>query len=342
MGPGRELRRPAEGLARVRLAHLPTPLEDCPRIVEALGGPRILVKRDDCTGLGGGGNKVRKLEFVLGAALAQGVDTVVTFGAVQSNHARQTAAACAHLGLGCELILTRSVACSDPSFEELGNPMLDRIFGARLHVVDGPEAAASAHQALTAEAAAAGTRLLTVPPGGSDATGVMGYAEAGWELDSQLPDGLTVDRVVVAASTGGTAAGLLVGMAALDSPRLGGAVLEVVCVHSSAPTTEAEIRRLCTEAAHLVGTDPPGEARLRVLDEWIGPGYGIPSEEGIEAASLFARLEGLLLDPVYTAKAAAGLLSMVGRGEIGAGETVVFVHTGGWPVLPAYRASLGI
>ncbi len=341
MSSGSGAGRPTARLVRARLGHSPTPLEHCQRLSGALGGVRILVKRDDCTGLAGGGNKVRKLEFILGKAMAEGADSVVTFGAVQSNHARQTAAACARLGLRCELILTRAVPRSDPPYETLGNPMLDRILGARLHVVDGTEEALAVHERVASEVAAGGGKLVTVPAGGSDATGVMGYVEAVWELAEQIPDGEVVDRVVLAASTAGTAAGLVLGLQTVPSPSLAGAAIDAVCVHHDASATAADLKRLVAAGGELIGVPSVPEERCRVRDEWLGPAYGVPTREVVEAALLFARSEGLLLDPVYTAKAAAALVAMVRRGEVSPDETVVFLHTGGWPVLPAYAEELG-
>ncbi|MBW8484313.1 D-cysteine desulfhydrase family protein [Actinomadura parmotrematis] len=313
---------------RVPLADLPTPLHEAPRLTETLGGPRVLVKRDDATGLALGGNKTRKLEFLLGRALAEGHDTVVTFGAVQSNHARQTAAACARLGLRCELVLTRSVPRPDALYETSGNVLLDGLLGARTHIVDGADEAL----ALLAEIGPA----YAIPPGGSDATGALGYVAAGLEFAAQaadLPGG--VDRIVVATSTAGTTAGLALGLAhaGLDT------AIEAVCVYEPAGVTAATLDAVLGATADLLGAPLP-ERRPRVHGDWFGPGYGVPTPEMVEAVRLFARTEGILLDPVYTGKAAAGLAGLARTGAIGPDETVVFWHTGGAPGLFVYPDAL--
>lgn len=300
---------------RVVLGHWPTPLEECPRLSEALGGPRILVKRDDCTGLAAGGNKTRKLEFLLGQALREGHDTIVTYGAVQSNHARQTAAACAKLGLRCELLLSHSVPRRDALYESNGNVLLDRLLGATVHMpADLDETLAVLEKIGPA---------FHIPVGGSTAVGALGYLNAAKELDFKP------DRVVLGCSTAGTAAGLVVG---LDT------MVEAICVYEPAGKTAAEIDRLVAETSALAGVAAAGRSTVR--DDWFGEGYGVPTPEMTEAVRLFARTEGLLLDPVYTGKAAAGLVGLIRSGEIGPDETVVFWHTGGSPGLFVYPDAL--
>ncbi|MEO5878136.1 MAG: D-cysteine desulfhydrase family protein [Streptosporangiaceae bacterium] len=300
---------------RAPLGHWPTPLQDCPRLTDALGGPRILVKRDDCSGLALGGNKTRKLEFLLGQALAEGHRTVVTFGAVQSNHARQTAAACARLGLRCELILSRSVPRTDELYETSGNVLLDRLLGAGVHIVDGLEETLAVLERIGP--------AYVIPPGGSNAIGAVGYVVAAQEL-TEAPD-----RIVLGCSTAGTAAGLVVG-----SP----ARVEAICVYERAGETGATLDRLIGETSELVGSAPLGGHTVH--EDWLGGGYGIPTPEMTEAVRLFARTEGLLLDPVYTGKAAAGLIGLIRSGRIGPEETVVFWHTGGGPGLFVYPDAL--
>ncbi|MBP2325853.1 D-cysteine desulfhydrase [Kibdelosporangium banguiense] len=320
---------------RIALGHWPTPLEDCPRLSEALGGPRILVKRDDVNGLGAGGNKLRKLEFLLGAALADGADTIITFGAVQTNHGRQTAAACARLGLRCELVLTKAVPMSGAAYEQSGNILLDGLYGANVHLcADGDESVA-AYERIVETAAAEGRKTATLPVGGSNAVGVLGYVAAVAELRAQLGD-LHVDRIVVAVGSAGTAAGLAAGISLSDWPvQLNGA-----CISHTVAESEADIRRLVDETGALLGTPIANLGHVLLDDSAVGPGYGVPTPQMWDALRLFARTEGITLDPVYSGKAAASLVEAVGTGAIGADETIVFVHTGGLPGLFAYAPEL--
>lgn len=328
--------RPAEPLAafpRVELGIWPTPLERCERLRRVVGGPAVWLKRDDCSGLAGGGNKTRKLEFLLGRALAEGATGVVTFGALQSNHARQTAAACARLGLTCDLVLTRAVDRSDEHYLRSGNLLLDRILGATVHVVDDADAAFVRFAELFDAAAAEGRQLFGIGPGGSDETGVLGYVAAAVELADQARDrGVTVSRIVVAASTAGTAAGLVLGcaVAGLD------AHVDVACVYEPAATTEATLRSLIAAGAAVLGGPEPPDTTWTVTDAALGGGYGIPTPEGLDAIDLLARTEGVLLDPVYTGKAFAHLLARIAHDELPATADVVFLHTGGTPALFAY------
>jgi D-cysteine desulfhydrase family pyridoxal phosphate-dependent enzyme len=322
-------------LPRVALGVWPTPLEECPRLSEALGGPRILIKRDDVNGLGAGGNKLRKLEFLLGAAVEDGVDTVITFGGVQTNHGRQTAAACARLGLRCELVLTRSVPRDGDAYERSGNVALDLLYGARVHLCDDDEATEAAYRRLIAEAVTDGRAVATFPVGGSSEVGVLGYVNAAAELHAQLGD-TRVDRIVCAVGSAGTAAGLGLGTALLDWPVR----LAAAAVSPSAPAKLEEIRRLAGLTADLLGAPVPPLDHVQVTDRALGPGYGVPTEETWAAIRLFARTEGITLDPVYTGKAAAALIGAVRAGEIGPDETVVFLHTGGMPGLFGYAPEL--
>ncbi|HET9142436.1 D-cysteine desulfhydrase family protein [Actinophytocola sp.] len=321
--------------ARAALGTWPTPLEDCRRLSEALGGPRILVKRDDVNGLGVGGNKLRKLEFLLGAALAGGVDTVITFGGLQTNHGRQTAAACARLGLRCELVLTRAVPRTGEAYERSGNVALDLLYGAAVHICDDDASTEATYRRIVDEAAAAGRRTVTFPVGGSDGLGVLGYLAAAVELRDQLA-GLAVDRIFCAAGSCGTVAGLALGVALLDWP----VVVEAVAVSPPAADKPAQIRRLVDESAALLEVPRPALDHVRVTGRAVGPGYGVPTAETWAAIRLFARTEGITLDPVYTGKAGAALVDAVRGGETGAAETVVFLHTGGLPGLFGYGPEL--
>lgn len=317
---------------RAILGHWPTPLQPCDRLRAEIGGPRIWLKRDDCTGLAIGGNKTRKLEYLLGKALAEGADTVITYGALQSNHARQTAAACAKLGLRCELILTRLVDRTDPFYERSGNRLLDGILGARVHECADAGETLERTVALHDEAAAEGRTIFTVVGGGSDATGALGYVNAALELAGQAEaQGVDIARIVTAASTSGTAAGLAVGasLAGLD------ATIDIACVLASEIETAPLVNRLVVEVVALLGIREGG-VPLGITDATLGAGYGIPSPATLDAVELLARTEGVLLDPVYTGKAFEHLLAEVARGDLDADRDVVFVHTGGSPGLFAY------
>lgn len=308
---------------RVELGHWPTPLQHLDR-------HGFWVKRDDCSGLALGGNKTRKLEYLLGRARAEGADGVVTFGALQSNHARQTAAACARLGLTCDLVLARAVDRTDDHYLRSGNLLLDGLLGATVHAVDDPDAAFTRFAELVGEAEAAGRHLFGILPGGSDETGVLGYVDGALELAGQAAEaGLDLRRVVVAASTAGTAAGLVLGLAVAGVD----AVVDAVCVYEPAEATGAALAGLVAAGAGVLGIPVPDAARWRVTDAALGGGYGVPTGEGLAAISLLARTEGLLLDPVYTGKAVAHLLATPAEGT-------VLVHTGGAPGLFAYTPAL--
>jgi len=292
-----------------------------------MGGPLIWLKRDDCSGLAFGGNKTRKLEFLLGEAEAKGASGVVTFGAVQSNHARQTAAACARVGLPCDLVLTDSVDRPTEMYRRSGNRLLDDVLGATVHVVaDNGEAI---HRA--AELADADPDRYFIDPGGSSATGALGYVAAAFELAAQLGAAdVSPSSLVLAASTGGTAAGLIVGLAAAELAL----PVTAVAVYADGEHTSAVIDHLVGETAAAVGTDVPDPSRWGVDDRSLGEGYGIETAESHAALLALARCEGVLLDPVYTAKAFGWL--MAESGDMDPAGDVVFLHTGGQPGMFAY------
>jgi len=328
-----------EGFARLQLAHLPTPLERLPRLAAALGGPEIWIKRDDCTGLATGGNKARKLEYLLGAALRDGVDTVITVGGVQSNHARQTAAAAARLGLRCQLVLPRVVPRSGADYEQSGNLLLDRLLGAEVFVVADEAAAARQIETLLKQADATGRRAVVHPPGGSTPLGALGYVHAAFEAARQLgASARRVARAWVAVGTGGTLAGLVVGARMAGWPvRFTG-----VCVAGSEARQRAEVETLLGGLTDLLGEPTPSSepgAGFELEADFLGRGYGVPDDSTREAISLCATTEGLLLDPVYTGKAMAALVAHVRSGRAGH-EPILFWHTGGTPGLFAYRDEL--
>jgi len=323
---------------RYRLGNLPTPLEPLPRLTEVLRGkgitvPRLWIKRDDNTGLATGGNKTRKLEFLVADALRQGADTLITQGATQSNHARQTAAAAARAGLDCALLFERR-QIRDDEYEESGNVLLDRILGAR--IVDRLPAGtdmAAAMETLAGKLRADGRRPYVIPGGGSNPTGALGYVGCAQELaTADVP----VDWVVHATGSAGTQAGLLAGFGAM---RAGIRVLGV-SVRQPADVQRPLVHDLADRTAALIGA-PGAVAADDVLvdDGWTGPGYGVPTDAMVDAVRLLARTEGILLDPVYSGKGFAGLLGAIEAGRFGADEHVVFVHTGGSAGLFGYRST---
>lgn len=321
---------------RVSLARLPTPIEPLPRLSAHLGGPQLFVKRDDLTGLGLGGNKLRKLEFLLGEAQAQGADTVLTVGALQSNHARQTAAACARLGLECELILRRGSHASE-AYLNSGNMLLDRLFGARLHLLQPHESRKACMAARDEALRAAGRRPYSIPLGGSCGLGNLGYVVCAEEIMTQaVAAKLKFDAVVVATGSGGTQGGLVAGM-----KLLGGASVIGVAVEGGREEQEALAAGQAKEALRLLGQKGAGnEDAVVVLDEFVGPGYARPTDSMREALRLAARFEGLVLDPVYTGKAFAGFLALARSGRFGKERSLLFVHTGGTPGLFGYPESV--
>ena len=320
---------------RIALCHRPTPLESLNRLSEHLGGPRILMKRDDCTGLAGGGNKTRKLEFLMADALEQGADTVITTGGLQSNHARQTAAAAAKIGLKCELVLPRVVDRHDPLYESNGNVLLDRLLGAIIHVVDDRDEAERRIQQLTAAVAARGGKAYFIPTGGSTPVGALGYVDAMLEcLDQAEQAGVTPTHHIVVTGSGGTHSGLLVGLMLKNSPQS----LCGFSVAHAASQDRSVVRSLAEKTAKLVGLSRDVDSQqIRIDDKFLGAGYGEPTKAMLEAVSLLARLEGILLDPVYTGKAMAGLIDAVRRGQFEPTDQIVFWHTGGTPALYAYQ-----
>jgi L-cysteate sulfo-lyase len=323
--------------ARARFCHLPTALEPLPRLTAHLGGPQILVKRDDATGLGFGGNKTRKLEFLIGSALAEGADTLVTAGGVQSNHCRQTAAAAARHGLACALVLQRRVAWNHPDYERGGNILLDRLAGAELHLVEREADLAAEVELVAEELRSSGKRPFVIPIGGSTPVGALGYVAAGLELLAQAEaTGRPIDAILHASGSGGTQAGLLVALQALgtDVPVIG------ISVSDPKEELEATIAELTAQTAALLGTAAPRRAGVQVLDGYVGVDYGQPTTGMREAVHFCAHLEGLFLDPVYTGKVMAGLIDLVRQRRFAKDQTVVFVHTGGTPALFPYLDAL--
>ena len=322
----------------LKFAHLPTPVEPLPRLSAHLGGPRLLVKRDDQTGLAFGGNKTRKLEFLLAEAQAHGAKTLITAGALQSNHCRQTAAAAARFGFDCILVLYSVSAPTDPAqpaSPPSANLLLDHLFGAEIILTDRSQREAALKGAFQM-AWDAGRRPYLVPYGGSNPTGASAYAFAMQELVDQQ---VQADWVVFPSSSAGTQAGLVLGARLFGFQ---GRVLGI-SVDETEPVLKDRVARLATQTADLLAERmviKPEEVLVNA--DYLGGGYGVMGAGEKEAIELFARLEGLLLDPVYTGRAAAGLIDLVRKGFFSQGETVLFWHTGGTPALFAaqYRLAL--
>jgi len=311
---------------RLRFAHLPTPIDELGRLSKALGGPRIFVKRDDATGLALGGNKTRKLEFLIADALKKGAATIVTAGAAQSNHCRQTAAAAAKFGLDCVLVLNgpRPEAAS-------ANILLDSLLGARIVWVERREDRERAQMEICAELETAGKAPYFMPYGGSTPIGALGYAFA---VEEAMKQGMDADWYVFGTSSGGTHAGLVLGARLFG---LRGKVLGISIDESEAWLKE-RVSSLASDASELLG--PRIEVQpedILANDAYCRAGYGVLTDAEIEAVGLFARTEGLLLDPVYTGRAAAGLIDLARKGFFGKNDKVLFWNTGGQPALFAEK-----
>jgi L-cysteate sulfo-lyase len=319
---------------RVHLCHQPTPVEDMPRLSATLGGPRLWIKRDDCTGLATGGNKTRKLEFLIAAALDEGADMVVTQGAVQSNHVRQTAAAACKFGLDCHALLERRVPDKGSDYEQTGNVLFDQIFNTSIEFRPAGLDMNAEAMAVTERLRAEGRKPYFIPGGGSNEIGALGYVSTAQELLGQIEaQGLDVKWVVLATGSAGTHAGLVAGFHALgcDIPIMG------ISVRQPHDVQVENVYKLAVKTAALLTDKPLDRSKVLVDDGYVGPGYGIPTEGTIAAISTLARHEGILLDPVYSGKGMAGLIGQVESGQITAEGDVVFLHTGGAVSLFAYE-----
>ncbi len=311
-----------------------TPIEHLPRLSDHLGGPRIYVKRDDLLGLASGGNKTRKLEFLMADALSQGADTIVTTGAVQSNHCRLTLAAAVKEGLDCRLVLEERVEGSY-SADASGNNLLFRLLGVdRVAVVPGGTDLPKAMEGMAAEVRSGGGTPYIIPGGGSNALGALGYVACAEEILAQTFDlSLPIDHVVCSSGSGGTHAGLVAGFYGNQS----GIPVTGISVRAEKAPQESKLHALANATSRLAGaTREVAAEEITVRDEFVGPGYSLPTSEMTAAIQTFARTEGILLDPVYTGKTAAGLIAMVGEGAFDRDSNVLFVHTGGSPAIYAY------
>ena len=324
-----------EALPRFKLAQLPTPIHPLPALTNLLDGPTLLIKRDDQTGLAMGGNKTRKLEFLVADALAKGADTLITAGAGQSNHCRQTAAAAAIAGLKCDLLLNGN----KPELPN-GNALLDSLLGATGHWIQRPQRAAKL-QELPEQLRAQGRKPYVIPVGGSNGIGATGYVIAIFELVEQLKSlNQHVDHIVFGTSSGGTQAGMALGakLAGFEGQVHG---LSIDRDDPETPPFEEELADIANECAAWIGTDvrlKPTD--LNVIYGYRGGGYGMVGDVEREAITLIARHEGILVDPVYSGRALGGLIDQIRKGRFKQGETVLFWHTGGAPALFAYAKDL--
>ena len=321
----------------VPLCHQPTPLEFMPRMSESLGGPRLWIKRDDCTGLATGGNKTRKLEFLIADAIEKGADMVVTQGAVQSNHVRQTAAAACKFGLDCHALLERRVPDRADDYETTGNVLFDQMFGTSLEFrPTGLDMNAEA-MAVTEKLAAAGRKPYFIPGGGSNEIGALGYVSCAYELLEQIKaNKLDVGWIVLATGSAGTHAGMLAGLHAAGStiPVMG------VSVRQPEDKQIAAVHKLAVLTAAQLTDTPLGVEKVIVDDGYVGAGYGQPTQGTLDAINLIARREGLLFDPVYSGKGLAGMIGLAGQNFFESDKDVIFLHTGGAAALFAYGNQL--
>ncbi|NKB76175.1 MAG: D-cysteine desulfhydrase [Gammaproteobacteria bacterium] len=319
---------------RVHLAHLPTPLELLPNLSKALGGPNIYIKRDDCTGLGSGGNKTRKLEFLIADALDKKADVIITQGAVQSNHARQTVAAATKMGMACEILLENRTESTEHEYLESGNVFLDRLFGANVAHLPKDTNMDQAMEGKAEELRIAGKNPYIIPGGGSNAIGALGYVNCAIETLTQANDmGLKIDHFVTATGSAGTQAGLVVGLEATNSliPLLG------IGVRAPKEKQEENVFNLACKTADHMGISGCVSREKVIADcNYVGGGYGVPTDGMIEAVTMMAQLEAILMDPVYSGKGLAGLIDYIRKGFFKKDENIVFLHTGGSAALFGY------
>ncbi len=319
---------------KVRLGHLPTPLEPMDRLSEILGGPRLWVKRDDCTGLSSGGNKTRKLEFLMADAQSKGADTIITQGATQSNHARQTTAAAAKLGMECHILLEDRTGSNDHSYILNGNVLLDRLHGASVSKRSGGTDMNAEMQDFADSLIEKGKNPYIIPGGGSNAIGALGYVNCARELTEQASEiGLKIDALVHATGSAGTQAGLVAGLAAIQSD------IHLLGIGVRAPKDKQEqmVFDLAQKTADYLDTGIKIERdKVRAICDYVGAGYGLPTDGMIKAVKLLAQSEGLLFDPVYSGKGLDGLIDQIKKGYFAGMDNVVFLHTGGSAALFGY------
>lgn len=318
---------------RLELIGAPTPLEYLPRLSDHLGR-EIFIKRDDTTPLAMGGNKLRKLEFLAADALREGADTLITAGAIQSNHVRQTAAVAAKLGVHCVALLENPIGTRAENYLSNGNRLLLDLFNTQVEMCDALTDPAAQLDELATRIEAQGYRPYVIPVGGSNALGALGYVESALEIAQQCEDAVEISSVVVASGSAGTHAGLAVGLEQL-MPQA-----ELIGVTVSRAVADQLPKVVALQQAVANSLELQAKADIILWDDYFAPGYGTPNEEGMAAVKLLAQLEGILLDPVYTGKAMAGLIDGITQKRFKDEGPILFVHTGGAPALFAYHPHL--
>ncbi|EMN9020038.1 D-cysteine desulfhydrase [Klebsiella quasipneumoniae] len=318
---------------RLELIGAPTPLEYLPRLSDHLGR-EIFIKRDDTTPLAMGGNKLRKLEFLAADALREGADTLITAGAIQSNHVRQTAAVAAKLGLHCVALLENPIGTRAENYLSNGNRLLLDLFNTQVEMCDALTDPAAQLDELATRIEAQGYRPYVIPVGGSNALGALGYVESALEIAQQCEDAVEISSVVVASGSAGTHAGLAVGLEQL-MPQA-----ELIGVTVSRAVADQLPKVVALQQAVANSLELQAKADIILWDDYFAPGYGTPNEEGMAAVKLLAQLDGILLDPVYTGKAMAGLIDGITQKRFKDEGPILFVHTGGAPALFAYHPHL--
>ncbi|MCK6974119.1 D-cysteine desulfhydrase [Enterobacter cloacae] len=313
---------------RLEFIGAPTPLEYLPRFSDYLGRD-IFIKRDDVTPMAMGGNKLRKLEFLAADALREGADTLVTAGAIQSNHVRQTAAVAAKLGLHCVALLENPIGTRAENYLTNGNRLLLDLFNVQVEMVDALTDPTAQLDELATRLEAQGFRPYVIPVGGSNALGALGYVESALEIAQQCEGAVSLSSVVVASGSAGTHAGLAVGLEHL--------LPDVELIGVTVSRSVADQKSKVVSLQQAVADQLELKAKADLWDDYFAPGYGTPNEEGMEAVKLLARLEGILLDPVYTGKAMAGLIDGIAQKRFKDEGPILFVHTGGAPALFAYH-----
>jgi len=321
-----------EKFERIKLGHFPTPIEHLKNISKYLGGPNIFIKRDDCTGLATGGNKTRKLEFLIPDAIKNKAELVVTVGAVQSNHARQTAAACTLLNLKCLIILEQRLNDPPEAYMNSGNVFLDKLFGAEITLCPKSEDVLDYSQKIIKDLKSNGTNIYFIPGGGSNEIGALGYVECLNEIIKEN-NKYNFSHIVHATGSSGTQAGLLAGRKYFNCniPVIG------ICIRYDKATQENRVYTEAKKTCERLQCSILDKSEVIVYDEYIGPGYGEPSDSMIEATKLLAKKEAILLDPVYSGKGFAGLIGLIKNKKFTKNDNVLFIHTGGAVSLSAYE-----
>ena len=321
-----------DNFPRIKLGHFPTPIESLQNITKDLGGPEIFIKRDDCTGLATGGNKTRKLEFIMPDAIKNKADLVVTVGAIQSNHARQTAAACAILGIKCLIVLEQRLANAPESYMNSGNIFLNKIFGAEMILCPTNKNVEEFAKEIMDDRKRQGANPYFIPVGGSNHLGELGYIECMREIIEQDSEKLFT-HIILATGSGGTHAGLITGKAHYQSD------IEIIgiSIKDKKLDQEEKVFRLAKNSCDFIQCKSLDRKNVIVEDAYVGEGYAIPTEGMKKALKLMARKEAILLDPVYSGKAFDGLIDLVKKGYFKDSDKILFIHTGGSAAIPAYE-----